>query len=139
MLKKYGLYAAWVLAITGTLISLYFSEIKHFEPCHLCWYQRIMLFPLVYLLGVGAYKGDVWTANYAFPLVLFGLVFAGYQILIQEIPDWNPIDVCGAGPSCAEKINIGLGFITIPMLAFANFLLIGFLLAAQFDSSKKIH
>lgn len=128
MLNKYGLYGAWVLATLGTLISLYFSEMRHMEPCHLCWYQRIMLFPLVYILGMGVYKGDNTTANYAFPLAILGLCLAGYQILIQEIPDWNPIDVCGAGPSCAEKISIGLGFITIPMLSFANFFFIALLL-----------
>lgn len=128
MLKKYGLYLAWVLVCMGTLSSLFFSDIQHLEPCHLCWYQRAMLFPLSILLGMGAYQGDRKIAIYAMPLLILGALFAFYQILIQEIPEWNPIDMCGNGPSCAEKIDLGLGFITIPMLSFTNFLLLIFLL-----------
>lgn len=131
MLKKYGLYCAWVLACIGTLISLYFSDIRHHEPCHLCWFQRIALFPLVILLGIGVYFGDRKVCTYALPLVIVGLAFAGYQILIQQIPGWTPIDLCGAGPNCSEKINIGLGFISIPMLSAANFIFLGALLWLQ--------
>lgn len=128
--RKYGLYFTWLLSCVGTLVSLYFSSIKNLEPCHLCWYQRICLFPLPILLGIATYQGNTKIAFYAFPLVLIGLGFAGYQIAIQEIPGWNPIDMCGAGPNCAEKLLIGLGPITIPMLSAANFTLLGVLLCA---------
>lgn len=126
--RSYCLYFAWLFACIGTLTSLYFSDIIHFDPCHLCWFQRIFLFPMAILLGMGAYRGDKTIVRYTLPLIALGFLFALYQIAIQEIPGWNPIEICGAGPSCAEKTNIGLGFITIPMLSAGNFLLIALLL-----------
>lgn len=137
VLKKYGLYAAWLLVCIGTLLSLYFSVIRNFEPCHLCWYQRIFLFPLTIILGIAAYQGNWKIFPYVFPFVALGLLFAGYQIAIQEIPGWNPIDMCGAGPSCSEKVLIGIGPITIPMLSFALFLLLGILLTILSFAIKK--
>ncbi|MDO8713310.1 MAG: disulfide bond formation protein B, partial [Polynucleobacter sp.] len=31
---------AWLIALFGTLGSLYFSDVMGFVPCLLCWYQR---------------------------------------------------------------------------------------------------
>ena len=42
---------AWLVALTCTLGSLYYSERAHFIPCKLCWYQRIGMYPLVVILG----------------------------------------------------------------------------------------
>jgi len=122
ILKKYGLYLTWLFACVGTLASLYFSVIRNLEPCHLCWYQRIALFPLTIILGIAAYQGRRLVIPYVLPLMLLGLGFAGYQVAVQEIPGWNPIDMCGAGPSCSEKMYVGLGFVTIPMLSVVGFL-----------------
>ncbi len=130
LIKKYGLYTAWLITSLGMLFSLYFSEVKNIEPCHLCWYQRIALFPLFIILGIATYRGFLGICRYVLPQVGFGLIFALYQIAIQEIPGWNPIDMCGGGPSCAEKIMIGLGPITIPMFAAGGFITIGTLLIA---------
>jgi len=127
-IRKYGLYSAWLLVTLGTMGSLYFSEIKNFEPCHLCWYQRIALFPLLIILGIATYRGFLGISRYVLPQIIAGFLFALYQIAIQEIPGWNPIDMCGSGPSCSEKLSIGLGPITIPMLSALGFFLIGAIL-----------
>jgi disulfide bond formation protein DsbB len=130
MFQRYGLYCAWLLASIGTLGSLYFSEIRHFEPCYLCWYQRVCLFSLAITLGIATYRGELGIVRYALPLTVLGLWFSGYQIAIQEIPGWNPIDMCGTGPDCSEKVLIGLGPISLPMLSAANFLVLSILLTA---------
>ena len=44
---------AWIVATVTTLGSLYYSEHAGFVPCELCWYQRIVMYPLVIVLGVG--------------------------------------------------------------------------------------
>lgn len=136
-IRKYGLYFAWLITTLGMLFSLYYSDVKNIEPCHLCWYQRIALFPLVIILGIAVYQGYLDICRYVLPQVGFGLLFALYQIAIQEIPGWNPIDMCGGGPSCDEKIMIGLGPITIPMLAAAGFLSIGILLIAVWIAESR--
>lgn len=129
--KKYGIYLAWLVAGVGTLTSIYFSAVLHLEPCHLCWYQRIALFPLAVILGIATYKGYSKIVLYVMPLIVFGFLIALYQVAIQEIPGWNPIDICGAGPSCIEKVNIGLGPISIPMLSAWGFFLMGLFLVLE--------
>ena len=41
-----ALALAFVVAAVATAGSLYFSEVAHFTPCRLCWYQRICMYPL---------------------------------------------------------------------------------------------
>lgn len=133
---RYGLYTAWLIALASLLGSLYFREIGHIEPCNLCWYQRICVFPLTIILGIAAYRGFTGIMPYVLPQSLIGLVLACYQIAIQEIPGWYPIPMCGAGPSCSEKIDVGLGFITMPMLSATSFLVISLLLIFAWCSGR---
>lgn len=137
MFRKYGIYLAWLLSCIGVLVSLYFSEIKQDQPCNLCWYQRIALYPLSIILGVAAYTGDRKSIRYALPLVVVGFCFAIYQIAIQEIPDWNPLELCGGGPSCSEKKDIGLGPISLPMLSAVAFVSIAFLLIGVWHTALR--
>jgi hypothetical protein len=39
-IEGYELWLAFVVAAIATGGSLFFSEIAHFVPCELCWYQR---------------------------------------------------------------------------------------------------
>lgn len=128
MIKKYSLYFIWLLACIATLGSLYFSEIKHIEPCHLCWYQRIVIYPLAVMMGIAAYNGFYRIIPYVAPLIVMGIILALYQVAIQEIPNWQPIELCGSGPKCSTKIDIGLGPVTMPMLSASNFALMLLLL-----------
>lgn len=123
MIKSYSLYLTWILACAAVLGSLFFSELMRLEPCHLCWYQRSTIYPLAFVMGIAAYRGDRSIVPYAIALVIVGLILSGYQIVIQEVPEWQPIELCGAGPNCTDKIDIGLGPITIPMLSFAALLI----------------
>lgn len=140
-MRKYSLYFAWLVACMAMLGSLYFSEVRNIEPCHLCWYQRIVIYPLTIILGMAVYRGFIGIIPYVLPFVVIGILLSSYQVLIQEIPNWQPIELCGAGPSCADKIDIGLGPITIPMLSLGALLLMfTFLLTAdkelvQFNTS----
>ena len=123
-MKKYALYFAWLFSITGMLLSLFLSEMLNWPICALCWYQRICLYPLVILLGMGCFRSDNGIAIYALPLTLLGVIFAGYQYLEQMIPGFAPIDVCGAGPSCSHVDWIWGGFLTLPLISAAGFMMI---------------
>lgn len=136
MIKNYGLYFSWVIACLATLGSLYFSEFRHLEPCHLCWYQRIAIYPLAVILGIAAWRQFLQIIPFALPLVFFGLGLAVYQVLIQEIPGWHPIDLCGAGPSCSTKQVIAFGFLTIPMLAVVGFICLATVLISTWKTRE---
>lgn len=127
-MKKNALYFAWLLSLTGTLLSLFLSEMLHWPICALCWYQRICLYPLVIILGIACFRSDNRIAVYTLPLSILGIVVAGYQYLEQMIPGFAPIDVCGSGPSCSHIDWIWQGFVTLPLISVAGFAAISGLL-----------
>jgi disulfide bond formation protein DsbB len=122
------LFSAWLIALVSTLGALFSSEIMGLEPCVLCWYQRIAMFPLALMLTVSLLPFDTRVVRYALPLALVGAVTAAYHTLLV----WGlvPKDLvpCGQGPSCAEVKFELLGFITLPLLSLTAFVLIAILL-----------
>ena len=63
-----GLWIAATVALTATLGSLYFSEVAHYVPCRLCWFQRIAMYPLAVVLVIAAVRRDRAVRWYAGPL-----------------------------------------------------------------------
>ncbi len=122
------LYPAWLIAIVATLGSLYFSEVRMFVPCVLCWYQRILMYPLVLILGVTTYRQDGRAFAYSLPLSLLGALVALYHVLDQNIPGFGSAVVCRGGVPCSAKYINWLGFISIPVLSLAAFTAISVLL-----------
>lgn len=127
-LRDYGLYLAWLVSIVASLGSLYFSEVRHFIPCNLCWYQRILMYPLVILLGMASFRNDQRIIPYVLPLSLLGILVSGYHVLEQNIPGFGAPQLCQAGVPCNVKYINWLGFISIPVLALTAFSLISLLL-----------
>lgn len=113
-----GLYVAWVIALVAVVGSLYFSEVRGFAPCVLCWFQRIAIYPLIVLLPVGILKKDPRIADYVLSLTVVGLLISIFQNLLyyKVIPE--SISPCTAGVSCTTKYVEYFGFISIPLLSF---------------------
>jgi len=128
MYRQTCLFIAWVIALTALVISLYSSMIKLLPVCHLCWYQRICIYPLTIILGIGAFIDDRRSAIYALPLALIAALLALYQYILQWYPQLESIGVCGLGPKCSEIHFKYLGFITYPFLSLIASTLICILL-----------
>ena len=85
LVKQYAIYVAFLQAWLATLGSLYFSEIRDFRPCLLCWYQRILMYPLIIILGVAIFRKDKNAAYYVLPMSIMGVAIAFYQYLLQVL------------------------------------------------------
>lgn len=122
------LFSCWLIAASSTLGSLFFSEIMQYAPCVLCWYQRILMYPLVVIILIGSFPLDKSIIKYALPLAAIGAVIALYHNLIYYgfIPE--SIQPCSRGVSCAEIYPEIFGVLTIPLLSLAAFLTIVILL-----------
>lgn len=118
MMRQYYLFFAWLIALVALVVTLYSSMILLMPTCTLCWYQRICLYPLVLILGIGAYQNDLRAVVYARPLVIIAALLALYQIILQYFPALESIAVCGLGPKCSDSHWHLFGFITYPMLSF---------------------
>ena len=131
------IFICWIIAAVSALGSLFFSEIMEFAPCTLCWYQRIFMFPLVFIFLVGLFPFDKNIIKYALPLALVGWGFAFYHYLLYSgyIPE--SIQPCSQGVSCSETYLDLFGFLTIPMLSLISFsIIIGLLLILKRRVSK---
>lgn len=122
--QKYGLLSAWLLVTFATLGSLFFSEVLHYPPCVLCWYQRIVMYPLVLILGIGYVRKDKGCIIYAWPLAIIGFLIAVYHNLLYYNILPEAAAPCLAGVSCTTKYIEWFGFITIPLLSLVAFVII---------------
>ena len=125
---EHGLSLAWAIATVATIGSLYFSEVLKYVPCNLCWYQRILMYPLVIILGIAAVRKDFGIVKYILPITIVGLCTSTYHYLMQKTDIVvSNTKVCGIIPCDVEYIN-WFGFVTIPFLALTAFVLISIIM-----------
>lgn len=130
------LAAAWAVALVSTSAALFIGEVMGMTPCQLCWYQRILMFPLAVILGMAAFGNDRRGAIYAMPLALGGAAVAGYHTALVAgwVPQWwIP---CGTGPSCSDQKLVILGDIQIPWLSLLAFIAIVALLLVYLRKTR---
>lgn len=106
-------------------MSLFYSIIVVSDPCNLCWYQRVALFPLSVQLGIAAYRRDELFSLYAYPLAIFGFVVSLYHSFLTFLP--NMQKSCGIHGDCLSRLPQIFG-IPFPWLSALGFLLIALLL-----------
>jgi disulfide bond formation protein DsbB len=142
MIKKlfqtYGILAAWILSLVSLLGSFYFSNVLDLKPCVLCWYQRILLFPMVWLLAVAYFKKDKLVYLQTLPLLGLGWLISLYHNLLYYKILPQSIAPCEQGVSCTTKLIEIFGFITIPLLAFTSFTILIILLTLHRRSITSI-
>jgi disulfide bond formation protein DsbB len=129
-----GLAAA--VALVASAGSLYYSEVVGFVPCVLCWYQRIAMYPIVLVLGVGAIRKDPNAWAYGLPLSVVGLAIALYHVTIQFRPALD-VGACGTGVPCTGRYLAIFGFVSIPVMAAGGFLLISGLLLTAWAGHRR--
>jgi len=122
---KNKLFFALVVATTATLGSLFYSEILRYEPCVLCWYQRVLMYSQVPILLLAWGKQDLNIIPYSLFLSSIGALLAAYHYFIQITPTDSVIcSMVGYSSSCSENFSMHFGYVTIPMMALSAFLLI---------------
>ncbi|GAQ19623.1 thiol-disulfide oxidoreductase C [Oceanobacillus picturae] len=114
----------WAQAFIALAGSLFFSEVMGYTPCELCWIQRILMYPLVIIYGVAAFKKQVSIALPGLTLSGIGMFVSLYHYLVQKLPALQEAgDGCGLVPCNVAYVNY-FGFITIPFLAGIAFIVI---------------
>jgi disulfide bond formation protein DsbB len=108
-----------ILAILG---SLYFSDIKQYEPCVLCWYQRICMYSMFPMILTALLRKENKIYQYTLPISIFGLIIAIYHNLLYT--GFIKTEFCSTGISCTSKYVEYLGFITIPLMSLIGFIVI---------------
>lgn len=115
-----ALLTAWV-AMLG---SLYFSNVLGYLPCDLCWYQRILMYPLAGILAIGMLRRDENLPYYILPFSLAGQGLSTYHYLLEKTQIFGAPTACLSGVPCTVAWINWYGFITIPFLAMSAFFII---------------
>lgn len=109
------------IGATATAGSLYFSEVAHYIPCRLCWFQRVAMYPIGVVALVGLLRRDAAARWYVAPIAAVGLVISAYHYLIE----WNPGLDTGScalfGPACTDIWFRTFGFATLAFMALCGF------------------
>ena len=97
LLKNKGL-AVMLFSTVAMIGSLIYSNIIGFPPCDLCWYQRILMYPIA-ILSVYSYFGKkVFLESYFKILSWIGLIIALWHTFIYYT-GINPLP-CSTTASC---------------------------------------
>ena len=102
-----GIWLAWIVALTATLGSLYLSEIAHFVPCKLCWYQRIAMYPLAVVLLIAALRRDRDHWHYAVPVAAIGAMLSTYHYQLERFPHQTSLS-CERGSPLHRGVDLAL-------------------------------
>ncbi len=110
------------LSFAGISLSLFYSEVLKYAPCDLCWYQRIFLYPQVFMFLYAWYKKDYAVLRYSTVLSIVGASIALYHHMLQI--GYDLMKPCSDAPfavDCAKPSFVEFGFITFPMMSFVLF------------------
>ena len=137
LLRDKAIWLAWLVAFVATVGSLVYSEVIHFEPCRLCWFQRVAMYPLAIVLLIGAIRKERQVKYYALPLALIGLAISIYHYLIQTFPTLEGGACDPTNPCSAKYVDI-FGFISIPFMAGSGFIVVSVLLGLYVNHKAAI-
>lgn len=127
---------SFLVAFVATAGSLFFSDVAGLEPCRLCWFQRIFMYPLVILLGLAWLRKDGKIIDYVLALSLIGALISLYHNYIFYVA--QKAAVCSTAASCTVPYVLEFGYVTIPVMALTAFLSLIALFFVQkaFDNPK---
>lgn len=118
-----AIFLSFLVALAATGGSLFYSDIANFEPCLLCWWQRIFLYPQAILLFVAFLKKDRLMRLHAVILSAIGVLIATYHTFLQF--GGESILPCSAsGVSCEHVYFVAYNYVTIPTMSLTAFALI---------------
>lgn len=133
LLRTYGLWLAFAVAVACLFLSLLLAYGIGIPTCEYCWWQRIAMYGVIPVLGVAAWRNDRDVWRYTLPLLSFGFVVALAHHYLQMRPGgFIPCPAQPGAVSCATRYVFEYGYITLPMFALTGFtLMIIFVMMAR--------
>lgn len=114
-------YILRIIFSGAVILSLVYQYGFGFEPCLLCWYQRIAIFGIAILVWTADVRHNALLRKQILIFAIAGLAVALFHNYIDIFP--TGVDVCGAtGPSCLIRYVYEFGYITIPIMSATTLL-----------------
>jgi disulfide bond formation protein DsbB len=138
-IDKHFLILTFLISLVASVFPLVYSEIIHFLPCVLCWWQRVFMFPLVFMFGIALWDKDRRVIRYALPLLCAGFLISVYQNFFYYFGETSNVPCDATGVSCYQHVVSEFGgYISIPMLALTAFFALLTLLAVAHFYKREV-
>lgn len=131
--SKWLILGASFLAVVGSLI---YSEIFKFEPCALCWWQRIFIYPVFIIALVSIFKKDKNPFEYIKFLMWPALLISLYHNYLITVAQKTEAFLCDPGTlgACSDRYVEIFSVVDIPFMALSIIL---FILVVSTVAAKK--
>lgn len=121
-IDKHFLNLSFFIALFSSVFPLVYSEIIGFLPCVLCWWQRVFMFPTMFMFAVALWDRDRKVIRYVAPLLSFGFLISVYQNFFYYFKESSNLPCDASGVSCYQQLVSEFGgYISIPMMALTAF------------------
>jgi len=138
-INKHFLILSFLVSLFSSIFPLVYSEIIHFLPCVLCWWQRVFMFPTLLLFGTALWDMDRKVIRYAAPLLSVGFLISVYHNFNYYFGESSSLPCDASGISCYQHIVSEFGgYISIPMMALTAFFALLTLLAVAHFYKKEV-
>lgn len=135
---RYVLPLGFLVSFSGMVLSLLYSEVFHFIPCELCWYQRVFIYSQAFIFGYAWYRKDTSILPYSLLLSGVGFIIAMYHHALQVGYDiYKPCSTSPFAVDCAKPSFVEFGFVTFPFMAVVLFSFLIALSLTVFVSNKR--
>jgi disulfide bond formation protein DsbB len=136
LVDRYGLLALFLFSAASLAGTLVLQYVVNLQPCALCWWQRICMYPIPLISLIAILKNQKLSviADSILAFSAFGFLVALYQHLLQMLPAGSLIP-CDAANECAVRTVFEFGFVTLPWMAVSAFALL-FLVALMGRRNK---
>ena len=118
IIGPHALSLGFLMALGSVLGSLIYSEIIGFDPCFLCWWERVFIYPQLVIYAVGLYTKEKSVWIYSMVFALLTIIVSAYHTYIQLAGVES--GVCSdAVVSCSKVYFLNYGYVTIPTMALS--------------------
>lgn len=117
--KKYTFVFGFIIALTSTLLSLFYSSVVGFPPCELCWVNRIFIYPQVLLFGMELYKRDRAIVDQSIALAILSIGTSIFHVYIENGGASSLACATGSATevSCAVRYIYEFSYVSMPVMA----------------------
>lgn len=133
-------YVIFIQSLVAMLGSLYFSNFGDpvgniqkwtffhgdgwYNPCNLCWWSRILMYPIVWISLWALIRQDRKVVSLIQWISWAGILLSTYHYLQQKTTLFQGSVFCTLENACSNSQLGYLGFMTIPMMALIAYIVI---------------
>jgi disulfide bond formation protein DsbB len=119
---RHSIWLAFTVCAASLAGSIFYSGFAGFQPCELCWWQRIFLYPQTILLAIAYFTDDEHIHKYSIALSSFGFVIAAYNVWLQfGGSSIGPCSVAAGAVPCSLRYFLDFGYVTLPTMSLTAF------------------